>query len=120
MKDKTDFNKRLKLIAVLKAQESDHSIKALQYLLNHDVVYKVRLAAWQVLNEKDVQCTEPVTRPRYAVVLEKTIGKLKRLGVWLMDITEGLDDVGESWHSSCADGDTRNVLPPVNPKCSIF
>jgi len=89
MKDKTDFNKRLKLIAVLKAQESDHSIQALQYLLNHDVVYKVRLAAWQVLNEKGVPCTEPVTRPRYAVVLEKTIGKLKRFGVWLMDITEG-------------------------------
>ncbi|MGK3130820.1 hypothetical protein ACCW76_16620 [Pantoea sp. C8B4] len=89
MKDKTDFNKRLKLIAVLKEQKSDHSLEALQYLLNHDVVYKVRLAAWRALNERGVQCTEPVARPRYAVVLEKTIDKLKRFGVWLMDISEG-------------------------------
>ena len=90
MKDKTDFNKRLKLIAVLKAQESDHSIQALQYLLNHDVVYKVRLEAWQVLNEKGVQCTEPVARPRYAVVLETTYGKLNRVGVWRVAMTDGV------------------------------
>jgi len=89
MKDKTDFNKRLKLIAVLKEQKSDRSIDALHYLLKNDVVYKVRLTAWQVLNEKGVQCSEPVARPRYAVVLEKTLARLKRFGVWLMDITEG-------------------------------
>jgi hypothetical protein len=89
MKDKTDFNKRLKLIAVLKEQKNERSIDALHYLLKNDVVYKVRLAAWQVLNEKGVPCSEPVARPRYAVVLERTLTRLKRFGVWLMDITEG-------------------------------
>ncbi|WP_084934925.1 hypothetical protein [Pantoea rwandensis] len=89
MKDKTDFHKRLKLIAALKERTDGQSIEALQYLLKHDGVYKVRLAAWKVLSEKGVQCAEPVARPAYAIFLEKSIRKLKRFGVWLVDITEG-------------------------------
>ena len=86
IKDKTHFHKRLMLIADLKARKDGHNIEALQFLLKHDGVYKVRLTAWQALSEKGVQCTEPVARPAYAIFLERS----KRFGVWLLDITEGL------------------------------
>jgi len=90
MKDKTDFRKRLMLIAALKARKDGHSIEALQFLLKHDGVYKVRLTAWRALSEKGVQCAEPVVRPAYAIFLKRSIRKLKRFGVWLVDIIEGL------------------------------
>lgn len=44
---------------------------------------------WQALSDKSVQCAGPVARPAYAIFLERSIRKLKRFGVWLVDITEG-------------------------------
>lgn len=89
LKDKSDFQKRLKLIADLKERSDEHSIKALQHLAKNDFVYQVRLDAWQTLSQKGITCVKPVARPRYAVLMEKFIQKLRRLGMWLFDLTEG-------------------------------
>lgn len=45
LKDKSDFQKRLKLIADMKERSDVHSLKALQHLAKNDFVYQVRLDA---------------------------------------------------------------------------
>ncbi|MGK3115416.1 hypothetical protein [Candidatus Pantoea formicae] len=44
MKDKTDFHKRLMLIAALKARTGGHRNEALQFLLKHDGIEADSLA----------------------------------------------------------------------------
>ena len=80
--DKSDFQKRLKLIGVLKGHTDSHSEEALQYLAKHDFVYQVRLAAWQALRDQGVACDKPLERPRYAIFLEKCLDNLGRFLTW--------------------------------------
>lgn len=89
LKDKTDFHKRLNLIKEIKTCADPRSIEALQYSAKNDYVFQVRLAAWNALTERGINCVKPVARPRYAVVLETTIERIQRYGKWLMDITQG-------------------------------
>ncbi|NIF21689.1 hypothetical protein [Candidatus Pantoea multigeneris] len=82
LKDKSDFQKRLKLIGVLKGRTDSHSEEALQYLVKHDFVFKVRLAAWQALSDRGVTCDKPVERARYVIFLEKRLGNLDGFLTW--------------------------------------
>ncbi|MGY5957123.1 hypothetical protein ACUY4R_001734 [Kosakonia sp. BK9b] len=79
LKDKTDYRKRLHLVTLLRGEESARSSAALVYLAQHDFVYQVRIAAWRVAQERNIACTMPQPRPRYAIMLEKTLERVKRL-----------------------------------------
>ena len=79
LKDKTDFNKRLRLIAGLYGRDDERSVLALKHLAEHDFVYIVRLSAWQALQAKGILIPEPVERPRYAILLERFLERAKRI-----------------------------------------
>ena len=79
LKDKTDFNKRLRLIASLYGCEDERSVPALKYLAKHDFVYVVRRSAWQALQAKGILIPEPIERPRYAILLERFLERAKRI-----------------------------------------
>lgn len=85
LKDKTDFNKRLRLIANLYSCEDERSVLALKHLAQHDVVYAVRLSAWQALQAKGILYPKPVERPRYAIMLESFLERSKRIGQKVLD-----------------------------------
>jgi|UPI00069F968E hypothetical protein len=86
LKDRTDFRKRLALIAELRMDNGAHSVNALQYLAENDFVYQVRIAAWQALDEIGVTCKKPVERPAYAILLEKVLERVKRVCRFLSDL----------------------------------
>ncbi len=79
LKDKTDFNKRLRLIASLYSCEDERSVLALKHLAKHDFVYVVRRSAWQALQAKGILIPEPVERPRYVILLERFLERAKRI-----------------------------------------
>lgn len=85
LKDKTDFRKRLALIAALRIDNGAYSVSALQYLAEKDFVYQVRIAAWQALCEKGVACKKPVERSGYVIVLENVLVRVKRACRFLAD-----------------------------------
>ncbi|HGM6860806.1 TPA: hypothetical protein ACKQDZ_002139 [Serratia rubidaea] len=58
-RDKTDYRKRLALIAQLRQQPSDGGRAILQRMLQEDFVLSVRQAAWQALHEQGVSCKRP-------------------------------------------------------------
>lgn len=89
LKDKTDFNKRLRLIASLYSCEDERSLLALKYLAQHDFVYVVRRSAWQALQAKGIPFAEPVERPRYAILLERFLERSKRIGQKMVDFCQG-------------------------------
>lgn len=94
LKDKTDFRKRLALIAELRIDDGAHSVSALQYLAEKDFVYQVRIAAWQALCEKGIACKKPVERPACVVVLEKVLEwvlvQVRRVFQFLADLCSSL------------------------------
>lgn len=89
LKDKTDFNKRLRLIANLYSCEDERSVLALKHLAKHDFVYVVRLSAWHALQAKGILVPEPVERPRYAILLERFLARSKRICQKVFDFCLG-------------------------------
>jgi len=89
LKDKTDFNKRLRLVASLSRCEDERSVLALKHLAQHDFVYVVRLSAWQALQAKGIIIPEPVERPRYAILLERSLARANRICQKVFDFCQG-------------------------------
>lgn len=83
--DKSDYRKRLDLIACLRQEQSARSTQALVTLAKEDFVFAVRHAAWETLSERGVALKEPVLRSRYADWLERAIDKTARVIRFLGD-----------------------------------
>lgn len=83
--DKSDYRKRLDLIACLQQEQSARSTQALVTLAKEDFVFAVRHAAWEALSERGVALKEPVLRSRYADWLERAIDKTARVIRFLGD-----------------------------------
>ncbi|MHA8113918.1 hypothetical protein ACX122_12570 [Kosakonia cowanii] len=84
--DKSDYRKRLDLIARLQQEQSARSTQALVTLAKEDFVFAVRHAAWEVLSERGVALKEPRLRSRFADWLERAIDKTARVIRFLGDI----------------------------------
>lgn len=76
--DKSDYRKRLDLIARLQQEQSARSTQALVTLAKEDFVFAVRHAAWETLSERGVALKEPRLRSRYADWLERVLHRIGR------------------------------------------
>ena len=76
--DKSDYRKRLDLIARLQQEQSARSTQALVTLANEDFVFAVRHAAWEALRERGVALKEPRLRSRFADWLERVLHRIGR------------------------------------------
>lgn len=83
--DKSDYRKRLDLIARLQQEQSARSTEALVTLAKEDFVFAVRHAAWEVLRERGVAVKEPRLRSRFADWLERAMNKAARVIRFLGD-----------------------------------
>lgn len=83
--DKSDYRKRLDLIARLQQEQSARSTEALVTLAKEDVVFAVRHAAWEALRERGVALKEPRLRSRFADWLERAMNKTARVIRFLGD-----------------------------------
>lgn len=83
--DKSDYRKRLDLIARLQQEQSARSTEALVMLAKDDFVFAVRHAAWEALSERGVALKEPRLRSRFADWLERIIDKTARVVRFLGD-----------------------------------
>lgn len=83
--DKSDYRKRLDLIACLQQEQSARSTQALVTLAKEDFVFAVRHAAWETLSERGVALKEPRLRSRFADWLERAIDKTARVIRFLGD-----------------------------------
>lgn len=83
--DKSDYRKRLGLIACLQQEQSARSTQALVTLAKEDFVFAVRHAAWEVLSERGAALKEPRLRSRFADWLERIIDKTARVIRFLGD-----------------------------------
>lgn len=59
VQDKTDFRKRLVLVARLRAEPDPRSLMILRGMMQRDFVFDVRWAAWEALTAKGKLLTEP-------------------------------------------------------------
>ncbi|MCW2475541.1 hypothetical protein [Candidatus Symbiopectobacterium sp. NZEC151] len=57
--DKTDFRKRLALVAHLRVEPDPRSLVILHDMMQRDFVFDVRWAAWEALTAKGESPTEP-------------------------------------------------------------
>lgn len=76
--DKSDYRKRLDLIARLQQEQSARSTHALVTLAKEDFVFAVRHAAWEALSERGVALKEPRLRSRFADWLERVLHRIGR------------------------------------------
>jgi len=76
--DKSDYRKRLDLIARLQQEQSARSTEALVTLAKEDFVFAVRHAAWEALSERGVALKEPRLRSRFADWLESVLHRIGR------------------------------------------
>ncbi|MDF2623903.1 hypothetical protein [Kosakonia cowanii] len=76
--DKSDYRKRLDLIARLQQEQSARSTEALVTLAKEDFVFAVRHAAWEALSERGVALKEPRLRSRFADWLERVLHRIGR------------------------------------------
>lgn len=83
--DKSDYRKRLDLIARLQQEQSACSTQALVTLAKEDFVFAVRHAAWEALRERGVALNEPRLRSRFADWLERAMNKAARVIRFLGD-----------------------------------
>lgn len=76
--DKSDYRKRLDLMARLQQEQSARSTHALVTLAKEDFVFAVRHAAWEALSERGVALKEPRLRSRFADWLERVLHRIGR------------------------------------------
>ena len=76
--DKSDYRKRLDLIARLQQEQSARSTQALVTLAKEDFVFAVRHAAWEVLSTRGVALKAPRLRSPFAEWLERVLHRTGR------------------------------------------
>ncbi|MFT8209452.1 MAG: hypothetical protein ACMZI0_00260 [Symbiopectobacterium sp.] len=80
--DKTDFRKRLALVAQLCAESDPRSLMILRDVMQRDFVFDVRWAAWESLTAKGESLTEPRRKASHLISRVWWQGLADKLTSW--------------------------------------